>query len=108
MFKSFLRAGLLSGGLVLSALSTAALADTFTVNPGAIGVSGPTVQANFADFSYVALVNQTAVNGTGTFNEQGAGNFSSFRFPTLSDVVSNPGLNSNYRMYAVFAGDGTV
>ena len=108
MFTSFLRAGLLTGGLVLSVLSTGAVADTFTVNPGAMGVAGPTVQANFADFSYVALVNQTAVNGTGTFNEQGAGFFSSYRFPTLADVVPNPGLNTNYKMYAVFTGDGTV
>lgn len=44
---------------------------------GAVGVAAPTVQANFTDFSYVALVNQTATNGTGTFNEQGAGFFSS-------------------------------
>ena len=67
MFKSFLRGSLLTGGFVLSVMSAVASADTFTVNPGAIGVTGPTVQANFADFSYVALVNQTATNGTGTF-----------------------------------------
>jgi hypothetical protein len=92
-------------------MSTIALADptTFSVNPGAIGASGPTVpNVNFADFSYVALVNQTATNGTGTFNEQGAGFFSSYRFPNLSDVVSNSGINTNYKLYATFTGSGTV
>jgi hypothetical protein len=108
MLRSLLRGSLLAGGFALSVMSAVASADTFTVNPGAIGVTGPTVQANFADFSYVALVNQTATNGTGTFNEQGAGFFSSYRFPTLSDVVPNSGINTNYKLYAVFTGDGTV
>jgi hypothetical protein len=108
MLTSFLRRSLLAGGLVLSAMTAVASADTFTVNPGAIGVTGPTVQAAFADFSYVALVNQTATNGTGTFNEQGAGFFGSYRFPNLSDVVPNSGINTNYKLYAVFTGDGTV
>lgn len=108
MLSSLLRGSLLTGGILLSVMSAVASADTLTINPGAIGVAGPTVQANFADFSYVALVNQTAVNGTGTFNEQGAGFFSSYRFPTLADVVPNPGLNQTYKMYAVFSGDGTV
>jgi hypothetical protein len=71
----------------------------FTVNPSGIGVAGPTIQANYADFSYVALVNQTATNGTGTFYEQGAGFFSSYRFPTLADVVPNAGINTNYKLY---------
>ena len=62
MFTSFLRRGLLTGGLILSVMSTVASADTFTVNPGAVGVAAPTVQANFTDFSYVARVNQTATN----------------------------------------------
>ena len=72
---------MLATGLVLSCLGGIASADTFTVNPGAIGVGGPTVNVNFADFSYVALVNQTATAGTGTFNEQGAGFFSSTGSP---------------------------
>ena len=88
MFSRAIRSSMLATGLVLSCLGGIASADTFTVNPGAIGVGGPTVNVNFADFSYVALVNQTATAGTGTFNEQGAGFFSSYRFPTLSDVVA--------------------
>lgn len=108
MFMTLLRGSLLTGGFILSVMSTLASADTFTVNLGAINVAGPTVQANFTDFSYVALVNQTATNGTGTFNEQGAGFFSSYRFPGLPDVVPNAGINTNYKLYAVFIGDGTV
>ena len=75
MFKAIMRGSLLVAGLVLS-LNAVASADSFSVNPGAVGASGPTVpNVNFADFSYVALVNQTATAGTGTFNEQGAGFF---------------------------------
>ena len=108
MFTSFIRRSVFTGGLLLSVMSTIASADTFTVNPGAVNVPGPTVQANFTDFSYVALVNQTATNGTGTFNEQGGGFFSSYRFPGLADVVANAGINSSYKLYALFAGAGMV
>lgn len=109
MISRLVRSSLLATGFVLSGLGAVAFADTFSVNPGAIGVAGPTVpNVNYADFSYVALVNQTATNGTGTFNEQGAGFFSSYRFPTLSDVLPNTGLNTNYKLYAVFTGSGNV
>src|SRR6476619_186068 len=109
MLRSVVRSGVIATGLLLSCFGAVASADTFTVNPGAIGVGGPTVpNVNYADCSYVALVNQTATNGTGTFDEQGAGFFSSYRFPTLSDVLPNTGLNTNYKMYAVFTGSGTV
>lgn len=109
MFTLFVRGSLVAAGFVLSIMGGVASADTFTVNPGAIGVAGPTVpNVNYADFSYVALVNQTATNGTGTFNEQGAGFFSSYRFPALSDVLTNTGLNTNYQLYATFTGAGTV
>jgi hypothetical protein len=111
MLTALIRRSLLAGGFCLSLMSTAAMADpsTFIVNPSAIGASGPTVpNVNFTDFSYVALVNQTATNGTGTFNEQGAGFFSSYRFPTLPDVLPNTGINTNYKLYGVFTGAGTV
>ena len=108
MLRSVVRSGVIATGLLLSCFGAVASADTL-VNPGAIGVGGPTVpNVNFADFSYVALVNQTATNGTGTFNEQGAGFFSSYRFPTLSDVLPNTGINTNYKLYATFTGAGTV
>lgn len=108
MLVSSLRGSFMAAGFLLSSMAVGASADTFTVNPGTIGIAGPTVQVNHADFSYVALVNQTATNGTGTFNEQGAGFFSSYRFPTLADVVPNAGLNTNYKLYATFTGSGTV
>ncbi len=109
MFKTFIRGSLLTAGFVLSVMSAVASADSFSVNPGAVGAAGPTVaNVNFADFSYVALVNQTATAGTGTFNEQGAGFFGSYRFPTLADVVTNSGINTNYKLYATFTGSGTV
>ena len=102
MQRITIRLATLVGMVALSALP--ALADPITINqPG-----GPPVTASFIDFSYVALVNQTATAGSGTFNEQGAGFFSSFRHPTLADVVPNTGLNNSYKLYAVFAGDGTV
>lgn len=108
MLTAWLRGSLMASGFLFSSMAAVAAADTFTVNPGAIGVAGPAVQVNYADFSYVALVNQTATNGTGTFNEQGAGFFSSYRFPTLADVVTNAGINTDYKLYAVFTGSGTV
>lgn len=86
------------------ALSAPAFAVPFTVNQP----SGDAITASFIDFSYVALVNQTATAGTGTFNEQGAGFFSSYRHPTLSDVVPGTGINNDYKVYAVFAGSGNV
>jgi len=45
---------------------------------------------------------------TGTFNEQGAEFFSSYRFPGLADVLANAGINTNYKLYAAFVADGTV
>lgn len=91
-----------AGALALSALP--AFADPVTINqPG-----GPPLTANFIDFSYVALVNQTATAGTGTFNEQGAGFFGSYRGPTLADVVPGSELNTSYKLYAVYTGEGNV
>src|SRR5687767_4014988 len=91
-----------AGTLALSALP--AFADPITINQPV----GAPLTASFIDFSYVALVNQTATAGTGTFNEQGAGFFGSYRGPTLADVVPGSGLNTTYKLYAVYTGDGTV
>jgi hypothetical protein len=110
MLKSFVTGSAFAlGVLFVSGNLTTANATTFSVNPSAIGVSGPAIpNVNYTDFSYVALVNQTATNGSGTFNEQGAGFFSSYRFPALPDVITNPGINTNYKLYGVFSGGGTV
>jgi hypothetical protein len=102
MHRTKLKLAALAGILALNALP--AFADPITINQP----SGGSLTASFIDFSYVALVNQTATAGTGTFNEQGAGFFSSYRHPTLPDVVTGSGLNNNYKLYAVFTGDGTV
>ena len=105
MFPSIMRLGVLAGGLIL-ALTTGAGADPFpfTVNPP----GGSPFQATYMDFSYVALVDQTATNGSGTFTEEGAGFFSSFRHPDLNTVVANTGINEDYRVYATYTGAGTV
>jgi len=89
-------------------LPMTAMADPITVNPSAAGVSGSSFTASFIDFSYVALVDQTATNGTGNFNIDGGGFFSSFRHPDLPTSVANTGINTNYKMYATFNGTGTV
>jgi hypothetical protein len=111
MFSSMFRASLMAGALALSVTSTAALAESvipFTVNPGVIGAPQGSFTASYMDFSYVALVDQVAAGGVGTFTEEGAGFFSSFRHPDLATVVTNTGINQNYKIYGVFAGAGTV
>jgi PEP-CTERM motif len=105
MFPSITRFSVIAGCLAL-ALTTSAWADPFpfTVNPP----GGSPFQATFIDFSYVALVDQTATNGSGTFTEEGGGFFSSFRHPTLNTVVNNTGINQNYKLYATYTGGGSV
>jgi hypothetical protein len=102
MQRTLARLVVLAGTLAMSALP--AFADPVTINQPV----GSPLTASFIDFSYVALVNQTATAGTGTFNEQGAGFFGSYRGPTLADVVPGSGLNSTYKLYAAYTGSGTV
>jgi hypothetical protein len=110
MFTSLLRRSLIGGTLAVGLMSSLALAQpsSFTVTPGAVGEPGSPFTATYMDFSYVALVDQTATAGVGTFTEEGAGFFSSFRHPTLDAVVPNTGINSNYKIYGVYNGAGTV
>src|SRR5688572_6788924 len=110
MFTSLVRRSLIGATLAVGFMSSLALAQptSFTVTPGAVGEPGSPFTATYMDYSYVALVDQTATNGTGTFSEQGAGFFSSFRHPTLDAVVANTGINTNYKIYGVFDGTGTV
>jgi hypothetical protein len=102
MQHTLARLVVLAATLAMSALP--AFADPVTINQPV----GSPLTASFIDFSYVALVNQTATAGTGTFNEQGAGFFGSYRGPTLADVVPGSGLNSTYKLYAAYTGSGTV
>jgi PEP-CTERM motif-containing protein len=106
MFRFLPQLGVLAGGLALTLASSVASADpfAFTVTPP----GGSPFQATYIDFSYVALVDQTATAGTGTFTEEGAGFFSSFRHPNLNTVVANTGINQNYKLYASYTGAGTV
>jgi hypothetical protein len=110
MFTSLVRRSLMGAALVVGVMSSVAVAQptSFTVNPGAVGEPGGSFTATYMDFSYVSLVDQTATGGVGTFTEEGAGFFSSFRHPDLATVVTNTGINENYRVYGVFNGAGTV
>lgn len=119
MLRWLVRGGLLVGGLALALAGSPAMAQPivcercpFTVNPGAVGEPGAPFTATFIDFSYVSLVDQTATAGVGTFTEEGAGFFSSFRHPDLAtpapgavDISSGA---APFRLYATFTGAGTV
>jgi PEP-CTERM motif-containing protein len=95
--------------VLVSAWSGYSLAQTsFTVTPSAEGEPQGAFTATYIDFSYVALVDQTAVAGTGSFSEQGAGFFGSFRSPNLSDVLVGTGINNDYKLYLTFSATGTV
>ena len=99
-----------AGALALAGagLPMTVMADPITINPSAAGVPGSSFTASFIDYSYVALVDQTATSGTGTFTIDGGGFFSSFRHPDLPTAVQNTGLNTDYKMYATFSGGGSV
>lgn len=88
--------------------SVAAAPTPFTVNPSAVGEPQGPFLATFIDFSYRALVDQTATGGTGTFTESGVGFFSTFQHPGLGDPVGGSGLNDDYRLYFTFSASGNV
>jgi len=106
--NSFLAAIL--GIFLAVALPNVALAQTtFTVTPTAVGEPEAPFNATFITFTYNALIDQTAVLGTGSFSEQGF-----LQYTAFTDAAKNPlnailtGLNATYNMYAVFTGSGTV
>lgn len=112
----------LTAGAVLAMASSVALADhvpgigfasqSFTINPGAIGVGGcggGTCVANFLDFSYKAEVDQTNTGAaTSAFDETGGGFFGTFRTSLGDPAVRGTGLNNDYSMYFVFSAAGTT
>jgi len=108
MLRIFSRLAILGGGLALMLGSPVVWADPFAFTVTPPGGSPAPFQATYIDYSYVALVDQTATNGSGTFSEEGGGFFSSFRNPTLNTVVNNTGINESYKLYATFTGSGTV
>jgi hypothetical protein len=95
-------------GAVVAIGGSAFAQQSFTVNPGAVGEPQGSFEATFIDFSYVALVDQTAVGGSGTFTEEGGGFFSSFRHPDLNTAVVGSGINETYKLYLLFDAAGTV
>lgn len=80
-------------------------AQTFTVNPTAVGESNPSFSANYIDFSYRSEVDQLTPT---TFDETGGGFFSTFRMDLGGAPISGTGLNTDYRLYALFSGSGTI
>jgi hypothetical protein len=83
-------------------------ATDFTFDPTAYCEAGgdcAEFTAKFIDFSYQAEVDQTGFN----FAESGFAFFSTFQAELGSPVDAGiSGLNLDYRMYAVFAGNGTT
>jgi hypothetical protein len=77
-------------------------AQNFTFDATAYG--GSEFTARFIDFSYEAEVDQQVA----IFQETGVGFFSSFRTDLSSPPIADTGLTTDYRMYAIFDGTGTV
>lgn len=80
-------------------------AQPFTVNPTAVGESNASFNASYADFSYQSEVDQTAF---GTFDETGGGFFGTFRTSLGGAPVPGTGLGTDYQLYALFSGTGTI
>ena len=120
--NKFNKIGKLVVGAILAMSSSVALADhvpgigftaqSFTINPSAIGEAGcggGTCTASFLDFSYKAEVDQVRTGATtASFDETGGGYFGTFRTTLGGPVVGGTGLNNNYSMYFVFTATGTT
>ena len=111
MFSTWVRTGLAVSALAF--LTTPAWADTFTVNPSAIGAPQASFAAGLADFSYTATVNQTGPVGcvpSCAFTETGHASFSGFKAADFVTPVLNTGLNQNpgYTLTGDFTGSGTA
>jgi hypothetical protein len=111
MLSACVRTGLAVSALAF--LTTPAWADTFQVNPGAIGAPQGSFSAGLADFSYTATVNQTGPVGcvpSCAFTETGHASFSGFKAADFVTPVLNTGLNQNpgYTLTGDFTGTGTA
>lgn len=80
-------------------------AQPFTVNPTAVGETNASFTASYVDFSYQSEVDQTAF---GTFDETGGGFFGTFRTSLGGAPVPGTGLGTDYQLYALFSGTGTI
>jgi hypothetical protein len=109
MLSAWVRTGLAVSALAF--LTTPAWADTFQVNPGAIGAPQSSFTAGLADFSYSATVNQTGPTGcvpSCAFTETGTASFSGFKAADFITPVLNTGLNQNpgYTLTGAFTASG--
>jgi len=111
MLSAWVRTGLAVSALAF--ITTPAWADTFQVNPGAIGAPQGSFAADVADFSYNATVNQTGPTGcvpSCAFTETGTASFSGFKVGAFNTPVVNSGLNQNpgYTLTGNFSAAGTA
>jgi len=111
MLSAWVRTGLAVSALAF--ITTPAWADTFTVNPSAIGAPQGSFTAGLADFSYNATVNQTGPTGcvpSCAFTETGTASFSGFKAADFVTPVLNTGLNQNpgYTLTGAFTASGTA
>ena len=111
MLSAWVRTGLAVSALAF--ITTPAWADTFTVNPSAIGAPQGSFAADVADFSYNATVNQTGPTGcvpSCAFTETGTASFSGFKVGAFNTPVLNSGLNQNpgYTLTGAFTASGTA
>jgi hypothetical protein len=111
MLSAWVRTGLAVSALAF--ITTPAWADTFQVNPGAIGAPQASFTADVTDFSYNATVNQTGPTGcvpSCSFTETGTASFSGFKVGAFNTPVLNTGLNQNpgYTLTGAFSATGTA
>lgn len=80
-------------------------AQSFTVNPMAVGEANASFNASYIDFSYTSEVDQLT---PATFDETGGGFFGTFRTTLGGAPIAGTGLGTNYQLYALFSGSGTI
>jgi len=96
MLSAWVRTGLAVSALAF--LTTPVWAESFQVNPSAVGAPQASFTAGLIDFSYNATVNQTGPNGcvpSCSFTETGHASFSGFKAADFITPVLNTGLNQN-------------
>ncbi|HKN87826.1 MAG TPA: flocculation-associated PEP-CTERM protein PepA [Nitrospiraceae bacterium] len=111
MLSAWIRTGLAVGALAF--VATPAWAESFQVNPSAIGAPQGSFTAGLTDFSYNATVNQTGPTGcvpSCAFTETGHASFSGFKAADFITPVLNTGLNQNpgYTLTGDFTASGTA
>jgi len=111
MLSAWVRTGLAVSALAF--LTTPVWAESFQVNPSAIGAPQASFTAGLADFSYNATINQTGPDGCVpgcAFTETGHASFSGFKAADFITPVLNTGLNQNpgYTLTGDFTATGTA